>query len=63
MSENQPSDRDKGLEIVGERLPCWDAKRRVWQAIDLLSREQVTGREQQMSLLRTLERPRLASGE
>ncbi|MDQ3928023.1 MAG: hypothetical protein M3328_02620 [Chloroflexota bacterium] len=63
MSENQPSNRDKGLEIVGERLPCWDAKRRVWQAIDLLSREQVSGWEQRMPLLRALEQSRLASGE
>jgi hypothetical protein len=30
-------------ECVGVREPCWDAKRRVWQAIDLVRREQ-TGR-------------------
>jgi hypothetical protein len=23
-------------ECVGESIPCWDAKRRVWQALDLL---------------------------
>jgi site-specific DNA recombinase len=27
-------------ECVGVRVPCWDAKRRVWQAIDLVRREQ-----------------------
>jgi hypothetical protein len=24
------------LECVGERIPCWDTQRRVWQALDLL---------------------------
>jgi hypothetical protein len=25
-------------KCVGESIPCWDAKRRVWQALDLLQR-------------------------
>lgn len=35
--------RDK---IEGVRVPCWDAKRRVWQAIELLERERriISGR-------------------
>lgn len=34
-------------QLVGERVPCWDAKRRVWDAIDLLrkQRQQQRGRE------------------
>ena len=27
-------------ECVGVRVPCWDAKRRVWQAIDVVRRDQ-----------------------
>ncbi len=30
-------------ECVGVRETCWDAKRRVWQAIDLVRREQQRG--------------------
>ncbi len=40
MTRRVSSRRDRELEFVGEREPCWDAKRRVWQAIDLLGREQ-----------------------
>jgi hypothetical protein len=29
-------------EIEGVRVPCRDAKRRVWQAIDLLKQERTT---------------------
>ena len=28
--------------IEGVRIPCWDARRRVWQAIELLERERRT---------------------
>ena len=28
--------------IEGVRVPCWDAKRRVWKAIELLERESRT---------------------
>jgi hypothetical protein len=28
--------------IEGVRVPCWDAKRRVWKAIELLERERGT---------------------
>ncbi len=40
MTRRASSRQDQELEFVGEREPCWDAKRRVWQAIDLLGREQ-----------------------
>lgn len=30
--------------IEGVRVPCWDAKRRVWKAIELLERERRTTR-------------------
>ena len=30
------SSADPLVAIVGERIPCRDAKRRVWQALDLL---------------------------
>jgi hypothetical protein len=26
----------KDLKCIGERIPCWDTQRRVWQALDLL---------------------------
>ncbi len=39
MTQGSRSGQDRDLEFVGEREPCWDAKRRVWQAIDLLGRE------------------------
>jgi hypothetical protein len=29
--------------IEGVRVPCWDARRRVWQAIELLERERRMG--------------------
>jgi hypothetical protein len=29
-------------ECVGESIPCWDAKRRVWQALDLLQHQAQT---------------------
>lgn len=29
--------------IEGVRVPCWDARRRVWQAIELLEQERRTG--------------------
>ena len=34
---NQPTEE----HIEGVRIPCWDAKRRVWQAIELLERRTV----------------------
>ena len=27
---------------IGESIPCWDAKRRVWQALDLLQQQAQT---------------------
>jgi hypothetical protein len=32
---------EKRERIEGVRVPCRDAKRRVWQAMDLLEREQL----------------------
>ncbi len=35
-SATDASSADPLVAIVGERIPCRDAKRRVWQALDLL---------------------------
>ncbi len=35
-SATDASSADPLAAIVGERIPCRDAKRRVWQALDLL---------------------------
>ena len=41
MRPEPRNDPDDVYECVGVRVPCWDAKRRVWQALDLLRREQL----------------------
>ncbi len=35
-------DEPQRERIEGVRVPCWDAKRRVWRAIELLERERRT---------------------
>ena len=42
MGSAQRADGGQREHIEGVRVPCWDAKRRVWKAIELLKRERRT---------------------
>ena len=42
MGSAAGGDGESRERIEGVRIPCWDAKRRVWKAIELLEAEQRT---------------------